>query len=284
MLLDGRKTAEERNLLLKERIEKDVQLYHRPPGLAIIMVGEQPASMSYVKGKLKACERVGIHHRLIQLDESINETDLANHIESLNHDETIDGMILQLPIPKHLNESRLIDCIAKDKDADGFHVINQGYLYQRKPGIQPATPKGIMSLLSAYGITVSGMDAVIIGRSNIVGFPIARLLMDEGATITVCHRKTKDLKTHTSKADLLVVASGKPNLVTRDMVKPGVIIVDVGVNRVNDKLVGDVDFESLQGVASYITPVPGGVGPMTINALLENTYLLYQKHLKKTVV
>ena len=193
-------------------------------------------------------------------------------------------MILQLPIPKHLDESRLIDCIAKDKDADGFHVINQGYLYQRKPGIQPATPKGIMSLLSAYGITVSGMDAVIIGRSNIVGFPIARLLMDEGATITVCHRKTKDLKTHTSKADLLVVASGKPNLVTRDMVKPGVIIVDVGVNRVNDKLVGDVDFESLQGVASYITPVPGGVGPMTINALLENTYLLYQKHLKKTVV
>jgi methylenetetrahydrofolate dehydrogenase (NADP+)/methenyltetrahydrofolate cyclohydrolase len=280
MILDGKKIAEERNLVLKLQIEHDIIKYQRAPGLAIIMIGNQPASMSYVKGKIKACETVGIFHKLIHLEETISESDLVKQIESLNRDETIDGMILQLPIPAHLDEGQLIDLISKDKDADGFHVINQGYLYQKKAGIQPATPKGIMSLLEAYGIIVSGMDAVIIGRSNIVGFPVARLLMDQGATITVCHRKTKDLKAHTSKADLLVVASGKPNLVTRDMVKPGVIIIDVGVNRVDGKLVGDVDFESLEGIASYITPVPKGVGPMTINALLENTYSLYLLHNK----
>jgi methylenetetrahydrofolate dehydrogenase (NADP+)/methenyltetrahydrofolate cyclohydrolase len=173
----------------------------------------------------------------------------------------------------------LIDAISKDKDADGFHVVNQGNLYQKKPTIQPATPKGIMTLLAHYNINLSGLDVVVVGRSNIVGFPVARLLMDQGATITVCHRQTKDLGAHTRQADLLVVASGKANLVTKDMIKPGAIIIDVGVNRVNGKLVGDVDFEAVKDIASYITPVPRGVGPMTINALLENTYELYLKHI-----
>jgi len=236
--------------------------------------------MSYVKGKGKACKLVGITHELFRLDENISEEELSKLIEKLNHDMMVDGILLQLPIPKHLNEAKLIDLISKDKDADGFHVINQGYLYQKKPTVYPATPKGIMTLLKAYDINVSGMDAVVIGRSNIVGFPVARLLMDAGATITVCHRQTKDLAFHTRTADIIIASAGKAELVTKDMVKPGVIVVDVGVNRVDGKLVGDVHFEGVSEVASYLSPVPRGVGPMTINALLENTYDLYLKHVK----
>jgi methylenetetrahydrofolate dehydrogenase (NADP+)/methenyltetrahydrofolate cyclohydrolase len=190
-------------------------------------------------------------------------------------------MILQLPLPKHLDENHLIDLISKDKDADGFHVINQGNLYQKRPTIHPATPKGIMTLLNAYNIPISSKNAVIVGRSNIVGFPVARLLMDQGATITVCHRQTQDLRSHTLNADILVVASGKPNLVTGSMIKPGAVVIDVGVNRVDGKLVGDVDFEQAKDIASYITPVPKGVGPMTINALLENTVELYLSHVSQ---
>jgi methylenetetrahydrofolate dehydrogenase (NADP+) / methenyltetrahydrofolate cyclohydrolase len=281
MILDGKKVALERNLLLKEMIEKDLIKYGRVPNLSIIVVGKNPASLSYVKGKGAACELVGIDHQLFHLEEKISEIDLIHLIETLNHDPKVDGMILQLPLPNHLNESKLIDLISKDKDADGFHVYNQGYLYQKKPSIKPATPKGIMSLLESYKINVSGMDAVIVGRSNIVGFPVARLLMDQGATITVCHRQTKDLKAHTLSADLLVVASGKPNLITADMVKKDAIVIDVGVNRVDGKLCGDVDFDAVFQIASWITPVPKGVGPMTINALLENTYELYLNHVER---
>lgn len=280
ILLDGAKVANERNLMLKETIEKDVLKYHRAPSLSIILVGENPASQSYVKGKGKACKLVGINHQLYNLSDDVTEDELSKLIEKLNHDDNVDGILLQLPIPKHLNESKLIDLISKDKDADGFHVINQGYLYQKKPTICPATPKGIMTLLKSYDINVSGMDAVVIGRSNIVGFPVARLLMDAGATITVCHRQTKDLAFHTKNADLLIVSAGRAELVTRDMVKPGAIVVDVGVNRVDGKLVGDVNFEGVSEVASYLSPVPRGVGPMTINALMENTYELYLKHMK----
>jgi methylenetetrahydrofolate dehydrogenase (NADP+)/methenyltetrahydrofolate cyclohydrolase len=281
ILLDGKQVANDRNLMLKELIEKDMLVYHRPPSLSIILVGENPASQSYVKGKGKACKLVGISHELYQLEESVSEEELSNLIEKLNNDDQVDGILLQLPIPKHLNESKLIDLISKDKDADGFHVVNQGYLYQKKPTVCPATPKGIMTLLKAYDINVSGMDAVIIGRSNIVGFPIARLLMDAGATITVCHRQTKDLAYHTKHADILIASAGKAELVTKDMVKPGAIVVDVGVNRVDGKLVGDVHFEGVSEVASYLSPVPRGVGPMTINALMENTYELYLKHVQK---
>ncbi|MBN2299632.1 MAG: bifunctional 5,10-methylenetetrahydrofolate dehydrogenase/5,10-methenyltetrahydrofolate cyclohydrolase [Acholeplasmataceae bacterium] len=280
MLLDGAKVANERNLRLKEQIEKDIITYKRAPCLAIILVGENPASMSYVKGKGKACKLVGITHELYRLDESISEEELSTLIIRLNQEDHVDGILLQLPIPKHLNETMLIDLISKDKDADGFHVINQGYLYQKKPTVYPATPKGIMTLLKAYDINISGMDAVIIGRSNIVGFPIARLLMDAGATITVCHRQTKDLAAHTKRADLIIASAGRAELVTKDMVKSGAVVVDVGVNRVDGKLVGDVHFEGVRQVAAYLSPVPRGVGPMTINGLLENTYELYLKHVK----
>jgi len=279
ILMNGFEVANTRNLKLKIEIEKDIETYGRPPGLAVILIGDHPASLSYVKGKLKACELVGIQHELIRLNEDITESEVIATIERLNNDPKIDGMILQLPIPKHLDDQKLIDLISKDKDADGFHVINQGYLYQKKKTIQPATPKGIMSLLEAYEIDPKGMDAVIIGRSNIVGFPIARLLMDAGATITICHRQTKDMAFHTQKADLLIVSAGRAHLVNRSMVKEGAIVVDVGVNRVDGKLTGDVDFEDVKAVAAYLTPVPRGVGPMTINALLENTYELYRNHL-----
>jgi len=281
ILLDGFKVASERNLELKKKTEEDNALYHRPPHLAIILIGNNAGSESYVKGKAKACEVAGIKHSLYRFEDTVGEELVADLIEKLNQDTTVDGMILQLPIPNHLNENKLIDLISKDKDADGFHVVNQGNLYQKRETIHPATPKGIMTLLKSYHINVSGMDAVIVGRSNIVGFPVARLLMDQGATITVCHRQTKDLSFHTKQADLLVVASGKANLVTKDMVKPGAIVIDVGVNRVDGKLVGDVDFEHVKEIASYITPVPKGVGPMTINALLENTYQLYLMHVNK---
>jgi len=281
ILLDGFKVASERNLELKKKTEEDTALYHRPPHLAIILIGNNAGSESYVKGKAKACEVAGIKHSLYRFEDTVGEELVADLIEKLNQDTTVDGMILQLPIPNHLNENKLIDLISKDKDADGFHVVNQGNLYQKRETIHPATPKGIMTLLKSYHINVSGMDAVIVGRSNIVGFPVARLLMDQGATITVCHRQTKDLSFHTKQADLLVVASGKANLVTKDMVKPGAIVIDVGVNRVDGKLVGDVDFEHVKEIASYITPVPKGVGPMTINALLENTYQLYLMHVNK---
>ncbi|AUD64303.1 bifunctional methylenetetrahydrofolate dehydrogenase/methenyltetrahydrofolate cyclohydrolase [Tenericutes bacterium MZ-XQ] len=281
ILLDGKKISKERNLKLKEDIEKAIDTYKRPPKLAIILVGNNPASLSYVKGKNKACKLVGIENEMYHLDEMVSEKELKTLIEQLNHDKNVDGILLQLPIPKHLDEDMFIDLISREKDADGFHVVNQGYLYQKKKTIYPATPKGIMTLLDTYAIDPKGMHAVIIGRSNIVGFPVARLLMDRGATITVCHSKTKDLGYHTRQADLIVAAVGKPKIVKKDMVKKDAIIIDVGVNRVEGKLVGDVDFEALKDLVSFMTPVPGGVGPMTIHSLLENTFELYLDHVKE---
>ena len=278
ILLDGYNVAKKRNLTLKENIEKTTQRYKRSPQLSVILIGDNPASFSYVTGKGKACKLVGIDFKLHHLDKAVTQNEVEDLIQKLNQDQTVDGILLQLPIPKHLNESYLIDLIDVEKDVDGFHVTNQGYLYQKKPCIVSATPKGIINLLKTYDVNPSGMHAVIIGRSNIVGFPAARLLMDLGATITVCHSKTKDLAFHTKQADILVAAVGRPKLITKDMVKPGVIVIDVGVNRVDEKLVGDVDFEQLSEVASMMTPVPKGVGPMTINALLENTYEVYLNH------
>jgi methylenetetrahydrofolate dehydrogenase (NADP+) / methenyltetrahydrofolate cyclohydrolase len=278
ILMNGRDVSRERNLQLKKRISHDLERGKRAPGLSIILIGDNPASLSYVKGKGKACRLVGIHHDLHHLDASVEERDVVDLIQRLNEDDAVDGILLQLPIPKHLDDRKLINLISKDKDADGFHVVNQGNLYQKMPCIKPATPKGIMSLLETFAIDVKGMDAVIIGRSNIVGFPIARLLMDQGATITVCHRQTKDLSLHTKRADLIIASAGKPELLKKDMVKEGAVVIDVGINRVDGKLVGDVDFDGVKDVASYLTPVPRGVGPMTINALLENTYELYLMH------
>ena len=219
--------------------------------------------------------------RCIIFPANISENELKSLIEKLNDDESVDGILLQLPIPDHLNDDLLIDLISKDKDADGFHVVNQGYLYQKKKTIYPATPKGIMTLLRTYNIDVLGMNAVIIGRSNIVGFPVARLLMDQGATITVCHSKTKDVGFHTRNADIIVVAAGRPHMLKKDMVKDGAIVIDVGVNRVDGKLIGDADFDDLKDKCSFLTPVPGGVGPMTIHSLLENTFELYMNHVTK---
>lgn len=279
ILLDGKNVAKERNLALKENIETYTKT-HREPQLAIILIGDNPASISYVTGKGKACKLVGIKHTLHHLEDTVTEDEVALLIESLNRDEDIDGILLQLPIPKHLNDSKLIDMISRDKDADGFHVVNQGYLYQKKPTIYPATPKGIISLLEHYNIQIASKHAVIIGRSNIVGFPVARLLMDRGATITVCHRQTIDLAYHTKQADIIIASAGTPLLVKKEMVKEGAIVVDVGVNRLEGKLVGDVCFDEVKEVASCLSPVPGGVGPMTINALLENTFELYLKHIE----
>lgn len=278
ILLDGFQVAQDRNLTLKKEIDQLKVDGKRLPHLAIILIGENPASLSYVKGKGKACDLVGIKHTLHKLNDQVSEQEVIDLITSLNEDKTIDGMILQLPIPKHLDEVKLIDLISKNKDADGFHVVNQGNLYQKRPTIEPATPKGVMSLLKTYRIDPMGKHAVVVGRSNIVGFPLARLLMDSGATITVCHSKTKDLSYHTRQADILIAAVGKAKMITKDMVKEGAVVIDVGVNRVDGKLVGDVDFEEVSKIASYITPVPKGVGPMTINALIENTYELYKMH------
>ncbi len=283
ILLDGKLISKKRNLILKEKIEETNLRYKRTPKLAIILVGDNPASLSYVKGKKKACDLVGIKHELFHLNKDVSESEIRNLINELNQDTHVDGILLQLPLPNHLNEDALIDLISQEKDADGFHVINQGYLYQKKKTIYPATPKGIMTLLKSYDIDVKGMHAVVIGRSNIVGFPVARLLMDQGATITVCHSKTKDVAFHTLNADIIVVAAGKVHMLTKTMVKPGAIVVDVGVNRVDGKLVGDADFDDLKEICSHITPVPGGVGPMTIHSLLENTYELYLKHIKNGI-
>lgn len=272
MLLDGLKVANERNEKLKLQIEKDLSLGIKAPSSAIILVGNDPASQIYVRSKVKAAKKVGINSQLIELDENIKEEELELIINKLNNDNNVDGILLQLPLPKHLNENKFINLINSNKDIDGFTLINQGKLFQREKTINAATPQGIMNLLNHYEINVSGLNAVVIGRSQIVGLPMAKLLLDANATVTVCHSRTKDLKQYTKNADLIVVAVGSPKMLTSDMVKEGVIIIDVGINRLNNKLVGDVDFDNVYNKASYITPVPKGVGPMTINALLENIY------------
>ncbi len=279
MILDGKKTAKLRNNILKNKIAEDTKQY-RAPHLAIILVGSHPASSSYIKGKLRAAESIGMKATLHHYQEDVSSEEIYQKIKALNHDQDVDGMILQLPLPKHLDEEMLTSTIDASKDADGFHVLNQGRMYQGKPNIKPATPYGMTLLLEAYNIDVKGKHAVIVGRSNIVGFPIARLLMDMGATITVCHSKTKDLAQHTKQADILVVSVGKKHLIDASMIKEGVVILDVGINKVDQKLFGDVNYDDVYEKVQAITPVPGGVGPMTIHALLLNTYHLYENHVK----
>lgn len=268
MILDGRMVANLRNGILKEKItSNNVKLK-----TAIIIVGNNEASLVYVKNKIKAAKKVGIETILYHLDEETTEKTLTDLIDKLNNDKTIDGILLQVPLPSHLDDYKFINLIDYKKDIDGFTTINQGRLFQKLPTINSATPQGIINLLNHYNINVSGMNAVVIGRSQIVGLPVAKLLTDLNATVTICHSRTKDLSLYTKNADLIVVAVGSPKLLTADMVKEGVIVVDVGINRVNGKLEGDVDFEGVSKKAKYITPVPKGVGPMTINALLENIY------------
>ncbi len=242
------------------------------PGLAVILVGENPASQVYVRNKVKACEDSGLHSVLEQYPATLSEAELLARVDALNHDKTIHGILVQLPLPAHIDAQKVIEAISPAKDVDGFHVASAGALMVGQPGFWPCTPYGCMKMLESIGCELRGKHAVVIGRSNIVGKPMALMLLQKNATVTICHSATADLKAMTLQADVVVVAVGKRNVLTADMVKPGAVVLDVGMNRTDaGKLCGDVDFEGVKEVASYITPVPGGVGPMTITMLLVNT-------------
>ena len=270
LLMDGKALAAERMNALKERVDalraKGVQA-----GLAVILVGEDPASQVYVRNKEKACGELGILSETVRLPEETSQEELEKEIDRLNQDERVDGILVQLPLPRHLDEKKALRAILPEKDVDGFHIENAGRLFTGQPGVIPCTPKGILHMLKASGVPLEGKEAVVIGRSNIVGKPVAMLLLQENCTVTLCHSRTADLKAHTRRADILVAAVGRPGFVTGDMVKPGAAVVDVGINRVDGKVVGDVDFASVEPVAGFISPVPGGVGKMTICMLMENT-------------
>ena len=242
------------------------------PGLAVVLVGDNPASQVYVRNKVKACEDSGLHSVLERYPATLAETELLGRINALNRDPAIHGILVQLPLPAHIDAHKVIEAIAPEKDVDGFHVASAGALMVGQPGFWPCTPYGCMKMLESIGYDLHGKHAVVIGRSNIVGKPMALMLLQKNATVTVCHSATKDLKAMTLQADIVVAAVGKRNVVTADMVKPGAVVIDVGMNRNDEgKLCGDVDFEGVKEVASYIAPVPGGVGPMTITMLLVNT-------------
>lgn len=279
MILDGKGLAKQNEITLKNRVEELKKKFGITPSLRVILVGESPASIAYVNSKKKACDRVGIDGEIIRLPMDISEEALIEQIESLNHNESVDGILIQLPLPKHINETFVLNKVSPNKDVDGLHTINAGKLFTKQPGSVPATPLGVMMLLKHYQIPLEGKHAVVVGRSNLVGMPLAKLLNDADATVTVVHRKTDNISKFTKDADILCVAVGKPNFITKDMVKPGAVVIDVGINRVGEILVGDVDFEGVKEIASYITPVPGGVGPMTISALLFNVLFQYEvKH------
>lgn len=271
MILDGKELSKKRKSELKQEVLRLKDIYNKVPKLAIIMVGNNPASQIYVRNKIKACAFCNIESELIHLEETVTMEELLNIIDNLNNDESVNGIIAQLPLPSHLNEQIVIDSISPNKDVDGFSLVNKGKLFCGIPSFTPATPQGIMTMLEEYNIDPKGKSAVVIGRSNIVGKPMAQLLLNKHATVTICHSRTTNLSEVTKQADILVVAIGKANFVTKDMVKPGATVIDVGINRIDDKLYGDVDFEQVKDVAGYISPVPGGVGPMTITTLLEHT-------------
>ena len=265
-IIDGKKVAEAVKKDLKKRIPK----LGFKPGLAVVLVGDNPASELYVKLKEKASKELGFHFELYRLDKDTDELALLNLIDKLNQDKKIHGMLVQLPLPKQIDEKLIIDAIRPDKDADGLNPINMGNLLGGNNTVIPATPKGVIKLIESTGIKIEGKHAVIVGRSNIVGKPVSVLLQQKNATVTMCHSKTEPLEEYTKQADILVVAAGKPRLITADMVKKGAVVIDVGINKVMGKSIGDVDFDDVKKVAGYITPVPGGVGPMTIAMLLEN--------------
>ena len=273
MVISGSQLAKEIKGNVKLQVEQVAKQYGRSPHLVVILVGEDPASQSYVKGKGKDAEEVGFKSTTIRKPESISEEELLSLIQELNNDEGVDGILVQLPLPKHIDEDKVIETIDKSKDVDGFHPANVAALWQKRPCTYPCTPKGIIKLLDKAGIEIEGKKVVVIGRSNIVGLPVSKMLLDRNATVTIAHSRTKNLPQVTSEADILVVAIGKPKFVTSDMVKPGAAVIDVGVNRDPEtgKLCGDVDFDAVEPIASVITPVPGGVGPMTRACLMENT-------------
>lgn len=275
-ILDGKELSKKIKNNLRESVSSLIEQNNIIPGLAIVLVGNNPASEVYVRNKIKSASFCNIEAKLIRYDETITEQMLVEEVKKLNDDNKIHGIIVQLPLPKHINEQLIIDTISPLKDVDGFGILNKGKLFSGLDSIESATPKGIMRLLEEYNIDPKGKHAVVIGRSNIVGKPMAILLLNKHATVTICHSRTQNLKEITKQADILVVAIGKPKFITKDMVKEGAVVIDVGTNRVDDKLVGDVDFEEVSQISSYITPVPGGVGPLTIASLLENTIIAYK--------
>ncbi len=276
-IIDGKAIAEQVKQQLKQQIQQRLALGKRPPGLAVILVGENPASQVYIRNKQRACEQVGIYSISQTLSEKTSQNDLLHQIDKLNDDPTIDGILVQLPLPSQIDPSAVMARIRPDKDVDGFHAMNMGNLVLRTPVLRPCTPKGIMTMLQHIDQELKGMEAVVIGQSNIVGRPIAMELLMASCTVTICHSKTKDLPGHIRRAELVVAAVGRPNMVQGDWIKPNAIVIDVGINRLdNGQLVGDVDFATAKQHASWITPVPGGVGPMTIASLLENTFYANQ--------
>ena len=270
VLLDGKAMAAELTEALRGRVDA-LRAKGCIPGLAVILIGDDPASQIYVRSKEKACEALGIYSETHRLPTDTAQEALEELIEGLNRDDRVSGILLQLPLPKGLDEAKALRRIAPEKDVDGFHVENAGKLFTGQEGVVPCTPKGILYMLKKANVPLAGREAVVIGRSNLVGKPIAQLLLQENCTVTQCHSRTADLAAHTKRADILVCAVGKPRFITADMVKPGAAVVDVGINRVDGKVVGDVDFEEVEQVAGYISPVPGGVGKMTIVMLMENT-------------
>ena len=282
MILDGKATAAAIRAALREKIEKDREKAGRAPCLAVVLVGEDPASQVYVRNKEKACADAGIDTASYRKPASMPQKELEEFIASLNADPAIDGILLQLPLPEGLDSRPCIDAISPEKDVDGLTAVNQGRVAMNEPGLRPCMPAGILAILDHYGISVSGKKAVVIGRSNLVGRPIALMLgsRDYNATVTMCHSRTPDLAAVCREADIIVAALGRPRFVTADMVRPGAVIIDVGINRGEDgRLCGDVDYDNVAPIASAITPVPGGIGPMTISQLLVNTEKAWRKKL-----
>lgn len=269
-VLSGKTISAELTELQKQQVEK-LKAKGIQPGLAVVLVGENPASQIYVRNKMRACEKIGIYSKTIRLPEDISQEKLLSVVDELNQDDKIHGILVQLPLPKGIDEKSVIMRISPNKDVDGFHILSAGRLFTGIKGFVPCTPKGIMYMLESAKIDLDGKHAVVVGRSNIVGKPIAMLLLNANCTVTICHSHTKNLKEITREADVLVAAIGKPKFITADMVKDGACVVDVGINRVDGKVVGDVDFENVSKKAAYITPVPGGVGKMTISMLMQNT-------------
>ena len=276
-LIDGKAIAaeitEEMRLRAQALREKGIV-----PCLAVILAGNDPASEIYVRNKRRACKRAGIESRMIRLDQSVSREEILREIHALNQDPAVHAVLVQLPLPGHLDETEILSAVLPEKDADGFHPLNAGRLLTGEKGVLPCTPAGCMELLRRTGISLSGAEAVVIGRSNIVGKPMALLLLRENCTVTLCHSRTKNLAEHVRRADVVICAVGRPGLVTGEMIKPGATVIDVGINRLADgRVVGDADFESVSAVAGAITPVPGGVGPMTIAMLMKNAILAAER-------
>jgi tetrahydrofolate dehydrogenase/cyclohydrolase, NAD(P)-binding domain protein len=279
--IDGKAFSQTVLEKIREEHSQLKEKYGKPAGLAVVIVGNNPASQVYVKNKIRACEDVGFYSENIELDENISEKELLQEIDKLNKNDRINGILVQLPLPAHINELKIIDSISPEKDVDGFHVSNIGKMViGDETGFLSCTPYGIMQLLEEYKIEISGKDAVIIGRSNIVGKPMALMFIQKGATVQVCNSNTKDLRKKLNEADIIIVAAGVPKLLKKEDVKEGAVVIDVGINRVDGKICGDVDYEEVAEKTSYITPVPGGVGPMTIASLIKNTFKSYKNSLK----